>query len=51
MFSVFIIKDLMANLLHMGNREPDFLIVYTFVDAKNTPQPAVQIQPDFAQVA
>ena len=30
-------------------REPDFQIVYTFVDAKNTVQPAVPIQSGFAQ--
>ena len=32
-------------------REPDFRIVYTFMDAKNTVQPAVQIQPGFDQLA
>ena len=32
-------------------RQPEIRIVYTCMDAKNTVQPAVPIQPDFAQVA
>ena len=31
--------------------EPQSRIVYIFMDAKNMVQPAVPIQPDFAQVA
>ena len=32
-------------------RQPEFRIVYIYMDAKNTVQTAVPIQPDFAQVA
>ena len=32
-------------------REPKCRLVYTFIGAKNTVQPAVPIQPGFAQVA
>ena len=31
--------------------QPKIRIVYTCMDAKNTVQPAVPIQPDFAQLA
>ena len=37
--------------IFVHNRQPEIRIVYTYMDAKNTIQPAVPIQPDFAQGA